>query len=85
VISGEVPSSGYARRLPELAVYRKSRLLAKEVFQVSKGFPREETFPLTDQLRGASRSMGAQTADDPLHESSIDNRVQDDPSALTDD
>jgi hypothetical protein len=29
--------------------------------------------------------MGAQTADDPLHESSIDNRVQDDPSALTDD
>jgi hypothetical protein len=29
--------------------------------------------------------MGAQTADDPLHESSIDKRVQDDPSALTDD
>jgi four helix bundle protein len=26
-----------------------------------------------------------QTADDPLHESSIDYRVQDDPSALTDD
>jgi len=33
------------------------------VFQFSKGFPREETYSLTDQLRRAARSVGAQIAE----------------------
>jgi len=61
VISGE--PLGYARRFQELAVYKKSRVLAREVFQASKGFPRDEAYSLTDQVRRASRSVGAQIAE----------------------
>src|SRR5262245_59419725 len=57
------PFLGYARRFQDLAVYRKARLLAREVFLVSKQFPREEAFSLTDQLRRASRSIGGQIAE----------------------
>lgn len=53
---------GYARRFQELAVYKKSRVLAREVFQATKGFPRDEAFSLTDQVRRASRSVGGQIA-----------------------
>ena len=53
----------YARRFQELAVYKKTRLLSREVFNVSKAFPREEAFSLADQLRRASRSIGGQLAE----------------------
>ena len=54
---------GYVRRFQDLEVYKKQRLLAKEVFALTKQFPREEQFALTDQLRRASRSIGAQIAE----------------------
>jgi four helix bundle protein len=54
---------GYVRRFQDLEVYKKQRLLAKEVFALTKSFPREEQFALTDQLRRASRSIGAQIAE----------------------
>jgi four helix bundle protein len=54
---------GYARRFQDLAVYKKVRILAREVFRASKKFPREEAFSLTDQLRRASRSIGGQIAE----------------------
>jgi four helix bundle protein len=54
---------GYARRFQDLAVYKKARTLAREVFHASKTFPREEAFSLTDQLRRASRSIGGQIAE----------------------
>lgn len=63
VISRSVSSGeplGYARRFQELAGYKKSRALAREVFEASKGFPREEAYSLTDQIRRASRSVGGQ-------------------------
>ena len=69
VISGSVISEptmqplGYARRFQDLAVYKKSRILAREVFHASTKFPREEAFSLTDQLRRASRSIGGQIAE----------------------
>ena len=44
----------------DLIVYQKSRALARNVFQVTKNFPKEETFSLTDQIRRSSRSVGAQ-------------------------
>src|SRR6516225_11790931 len=53
----------YARSFKELRVYQKAREVSKEVFRVSKGFPREETYSLTDQLRRAARSIGAQIAE----------------------
>ena len=63
VNSAEASALGYARRFQELAVYKKARVLAKEVFLATKGFPKEEAFSLTDQLRRASRSVGAQISE----------------------
>ena len=52
-----------ALNFTELEVYQKCRELARELFQVTKAFPREETYALTAQLRRASRSIGAQIAE----------------------
>ncbi len=56
-------SNNYARDFRELVVYRRQRELAREVFAVSKKFPREESRSLTDQIRRSSRSIGAQIAE----------------------
>ena len=53
----------YVRHFKDLEVYRRQRTLAKEVFVLTKRFPREEQFSLTDQVRRASRSIGAQIAE----------------------
>jgi len=53
----------YAASFRELIVYRKARDVAKEIFEISRRFPREETYALTDQVRRASRSVGAQIAE----------------------
>ena len=39
--------------------YKKGFDLAMDVYQVSKSFPKEETFSLTDQIRRSSRSVCA--------------------------
>ncbi len=41
----------------DLTVYRKAFELAMEIFEVSKKFPKEETYSLTDQIRRSSRSV----------------------------
>jgi len=41
----------------ELEVYRQGYQLAMEIFQIRRGFPREEIFSLTSQIRRASRSV----------------------------
>ena len=43
----------------DLEVYRKSFDVAMAVFELSKRFPKEETYSLTDQIRRASRSVSA--------------------------
>ena|SRR5213592_2598051 len=53
----------YVRHFKELEVYKRQRELSREVFRLSKNFPTEEKFSLTDQLRRASRSIGAQIAE----------------------
>ena len=45
------------RTAKELTVYQKSYDLAMEVFEISKTFPKEETFALTSQIRRSSRSV----------------------------
>ena len=47
----------------DLIVYQKSRALAQQIFEISRTFPHEETYSLTDQVRRASRSVGAQIAE----------------------
>ncbi|HET8563715.1 MAG TPA: four helix bundle protein [Candidatus Binatia bacterium] len=41
----------------DLDVYKKAFELAMNVFQLSKGFPDEERFALTGQIRRSSRSV----------------------------
>ncbi|MBL0308952.1 MAG: four helix bundle protein [Bacteroidetes bacterium] len=43
----------------ELDVWKKARLLVKEVYRVTKSFPKEEVYGLTSQLRRASVSVAA--------------------------
>jgi len=40
----------------DLLVYKKSFELSMTIFEVSKSFPREEMYSLTDQIRRSSRS-----------------------------
>ena len=47
----------------ELEVYKLSRALAREIFEITKTFPKEEMYSLTDQFRRASRSIGSQIAE----------------------
>ena len=47
----------------ELEVYKLAMELSREVFQLSKAFPKEETYSLTDQIRRSSRSVSAQLAE----------------------
>jgi len=43
----------------ELKVYQKAFKLAMEIFRITKSFPQEEKYSLTDQIRRASRSVCA--------------------------
>ncbi len=54
---------GYARSFRDLLVYQKARAVAKDIFAMSRGFPAEERYSLTDQVRRSSRSVGAQIAE----------------------
>lgn len=47
----------------ELIVYKKAFTLAMEVYEVSKSFPKEEKYSLTDQIRRSSRSVCANVAE----------------------
>jgi four helix bundle protein len=53
----------YAKGFRELDVYKMTRQFAHDVFLISKRFPKEEMYSLTDQIRRSSRSVGAQIAE----------------------
>jgi four helix bundle protein len=53
----------HAKSFRDLIVYQKSRQLAKEIFELTTLFPKEEKFSLIDQVRRSSRSVGAQVAE----------------------
>jgi four helix bundle protein len=53
----------YVKSFRDLEVYKLAREVAKEIFILSKGFPVEEKYSLTDQVRRSSRSVGAQIAE----------------------
>lgn len=54
---------GHARSFRDLEVYKQARELAKMIFELTKSFPKEERYSLTDQIRRSSRSIGAQIAE----------------------
>src|ERR1035437_4283932 len=47
----------------ELEVFILSFGIAMKIFEISKGFPKEETYSLTDQIRRSSRSVCANVAE----------------------
>ena len=47
----------------ELDVYQNALKAAMELFEISKRFPNEERFPLTDQVRRSSRSLCANVSE----------------------
>lgn len=47
----------------DLQVYQKAFEAAMEIFELSKSFPKEETYSLTDQMRRSSRSVCANLAE----------------------
>lgn len=44
-------------RFQNLLAYKKGFDVAMEVFEISKSFPKEETYSLIDQIRRSSRSV----------------------------
>jgi len=54
---------GSIRHFRELDVYRMAVDAAMRVFELSKGFPVEERYSLTDQIRRSARSVCANIAE----------------------
>ena len=50
-------------RHQDLEVYCKAFEAAMQIFEISKQFPKEETYSLTDQVRRASRSVCSNIAE----------------------
>jgi len=51
------------RHFRELEVYQNAIALTMRIFQISKNFPPEEKYSLTDQVRRSSRSVCANIAE----------------------
>ena len=47
----------------DLIVYQKAFKLAMEIFEISKTFPKDEKYSLTDQIRRSSRSISTNIAE----------------------
>src|ERR1022692_5339776 len=56
-------TTGYAKSFKDLRVYQKAREVSRTVFRLSKAFPKEVMYSLTDQMRREARSVGAQIAE----------------------
>lgn len=50
-------------RFQDLLAYHKSFSLAMRIFEMTKSFPKEEMYSLTDQIRRSSRSVPANIAE----------------------
>ena len=54
---------GPIRHFTDLIVRQKAHAVSQEVFRLSKTWPAEERYALTDQVRRSSRSVGANLAE----------------------
>ena len=51
------------RTFRDLRAYQQARIEANRIFEVTKLFPKEERFSLTDQIRRSSRSVKSMIAE----------------------
>jgi len=63
LVGSKMKNARYVRSFRELLVYRKANEVAKRIFDLSRKYPKEEVYSLTDQIRRSSRSIGAQIAE----------------------
>ena len=63
VVSGILKIFMIVRRFEDLEVYQGALALQRSIFELTKRFPKEETYSLTDQIRRSSRSVGANIAE----------------------
>ncbi len=61
-----------AKSFKDLVVWQKAHLLVLGVYNVTKGFPKEELFALTSQLRRSAVSVAANIAEGFKKKSSAD-------------
>lgn len=54
---------GVMRDFKQLLVWQKAHALTLDVYQATKSFPREELYSLTNQIRRAAVSVGANIAE----------------------
>ena len=59
----EKATTNKIRTVRDLDVYRKAFDAAMKIFEISKSFPKEETYSLTDQMRRSSRSVCSNIAE----------------------
>ena len=52
-----------ARSFRDLNVYRQARETAQKIFELSRNFPADERYSLTDQIRRSSRAVKAMIAE----------------------
>jgi len=53
----------YINDFNKLIVYQKAYSLAMKIFEITKTFPKEEKYSLTDQIRRSSRSVTSNIAE----------------------
>jgi four helix bundle protein len=57
------PAKRLVRKHTDLEVFRRAFEVAMRLFALSKSFPREERYSLTDQIRRSSRSVSTNIAE----------------------
>lgn len=53
----------HAKSFRDPVVYQRAIALEENIFRLTRSFPMEERYALTDQIRRAARSIGAQIAE----------------------
>jgi four helix bundle protein len=56
-------NNGKIKHFRDLDVYRRAFNVAMDIFKITKGFPADEKYSLTDQIRRSSRSVCANLAE----------------------
>lgn len=62
-LPASLPRKNVLRKHTDLEVYKLSFETAMELFAFTKGFPPEERYSLTDQIRRSSRSVSANVSE----------------------
>jgi hypothetical protein len=62
IINLKITAKMKIRSHKDLDVYKLAFDAAMKIFEISKRFPKEETYSLTDQIRRSSRSVSSNQA-----------------------